>query len=228
MVFFFSWFFQEEVCTTYISHVFLLLFQELRGPLWTAEKGTQIGIIAWGSPTLQLPPTSINPKRFDSLHPDFGLKVFGIEIKNAFNEFLHWKSDHSSPLIGEREHTEISIYWVPPVHWRFVYNSPFILILPLSFPLYRWENRDQNSKACVLSPQHFSLSFFPPNYILFLLLLLLLITKVYRYRSWLMFSIKMIMFRVGKTDEQYLLQKNYGFLGFAIYYMCSNTYVFYK
>ena len=54
-----------------------------------AEKGTQIGIIAWRSPTLHLSPTSINPKRSDSPYSDFGLKVFGIEIKNAFNEFLH-------------------------------------------------------------------------------------------------------------------------------------------
>lgn len=92
----------------------------LRGSLWTAGIGTRIGTIAWGSPTLHLPPTSTNPKRSDSLYPDFGLKILEIEIQNAFNELLHWKSDHSSPPIGGREHTEISIYWVPPVHWRFV------------------------------------------------------------------------------------------------------------
>lgn len=118
--FFFFLVFQEEACTTYTPHVFLLLFQELRGSLWTAGIGTRIGTIAWGSPTLHLPPTSTNPKRSDSLYPDFGLKILEIEIQNAFNELLHWKSDHSSPPIGGREHTEISIYWVPPVHWRFV------------------------------------------------------------------------------------------------------------
>lgn len=38
----------------------------------------------------------------------------------------------------------------------------------------------------------------------------------------------MNMFRVGKTGEQDPLEKNYGCLGFATDYTCSNTDAFYK
>lgn len=107
---FFLLLFQEAVCAPYTRHVFLLLLREQRQSLRMGEKGTGIGILAGERSARLLPSPQYILKDLALPHPDFGLKAFGIEIRNYLNELLRGKYDHGPSPIGGRACAERSIY----------------------------------------------------------------------------------------------------------------------